>query len=180
MTNKVIDIESYSPKSSDIFFFDNNIWMFLFCPLANFEKRKQRIYSRFLNDIKTARGTIFISSLVISEFANRYLRLDYEQWVKTEKKINASYKRDYVGKSRYKNTMAEVSAAINQIMRFCEKTPDNFNAISIHEVLRHCDHIDFNDSYYIELSKKGNYKIVSDDRDFITYKGHELTVIAIV
>jgi len=180
MAAKIIDITKYSPKSSDVFFFDNNIWMYLYCPLGNYQKDKQKYYSSFLRSIKTSRSTIFINSLVLSEFANRYLRLDFIQWKNTTSNNSIDYKKDYVGTLRYKETVEEIKLQINQMMKICEKSSDNFNSIDLKNVLQHLTLIDFNDSYYIELAKGQNWKIVTDDKDFLTYQNHSVEIVTIV
>lgn len=177
MAAKIIDIKTYSPKSQDIFFFDNNIWMYLFCPLSNYNKSRQKQYSNFLQSIQTSKSTIFINSMVLSEFSNRYLRMDFEQWKKDTDNYNVEFKSDYVGSKRYSEIVDEIKIQINQIMKFCEKSTDNFNAIDLNNVFNHFHQIDFNDSYYIELAKLSKWKIVTDDQDFITYTGHDLEVI---
>ena len=166
MAIKRLDIVSYSPRSSDIFFFDNNVWIYLFCPLGNFNKNRQRQYSSFLQSVQSSRGTIFINSLVLSEFTNRYLRLDFERWKSTTGKITAEFKKDFVGTQRYKDTVEAIKVSINGIMKCCNKSSDNFNAIELNEVLKHFSEVDFNDSYYIELAKLFKWKIVTDDSDF--------------
>ena len=40
--------------------------------------------------------------------------------------------------------------------------------------------VDFNDSYYIELASIKNWKIVTDDQDFIKYTKHNLEIISFV
>lgn len=177
MAAKVIDITNYSPKSLDIFFFDNSVWMYLFCPLGSYNINKQKHYSSFLRSIESSKSTIFISSLVISEFANRYLRMDFERWKIETGKANANYKKDYIGIERYKDTIKEIMQSINYIMMFCQKSHDNFNAIELKKVFQHLSEIDFNDSYYIELATLGNWKIVTDDFDFVKYSNHNLEII---
>ena len=183
MAVKLIDISDYSPKSSDIFFFDNNIWMFLFCPLANFGKNKQKVYSSFLKEIKIADSTIFISSLILSEFANRYFRMDYELWKSETTPVNPSFKKEYIGSMRYSGTVIEVKKQIKRILKICERTPDNFNAINMEMILRHLEYIDFNDSYFIEminLNDFSKWKLVTDDQDFIKYQDHDSEIITIL
>ena len=88
---KVSYIKNYKVKSSDCFFFDNNIWMFLFAPIADYNIRKQRAYSRFLREIQSAGATIFISSLILSEYINRCLRISYGQWKDRNQSANTDY-----------------------------------------------------------------------------------------
>jgi predicted nucleic acid-binding protein len=180
MAAKKIDITKYSPTSSDIFFFDNNVWMYLFCPLGAYNIKRQKYYSTFLQNIQTYRSSIFISSMVLSEFANRYLRMDYEQWKKETTNYSAQFKKDFVGTTRYIETVDEIKSQINQIMKCCDKTSDDFNAIDLDKVLQHFKYIDFNDSYYIELATRSNWKIVSDDNDFLNYKNHNLEIVTII
>ena len=115
--------------------------------------------------------------MVLSEFSNRYLRMDFEQWKKDTGNYIAEFKSDYVGCARYSDIVDEIKIQINQIMKFCEKSSDNFNAIDLNNVFKHFHQIDFNDSYYIELAKLSKWKIVTDDQDFISYTGHDLEVI---
>lgn len=180
MAAKIFDIKNFSPKLSDIFFFDNNIWMYLFCPIGNYNQKRQSAYSAFLQSVQTSRAMIFISSLVLSEFVNRYLRMDFEQWKKSLGNYGADFKRDYVGTAHCSETVAEIKIHIKTIMRFFEKSSDNFNAINLNDVFTHLQSIDFNDGYYIELAKLGNWKIVTDDRDFTEYKNHNLSVITFI
>lgn len=65
-------------------------------------------------------------------------------------------------------------------MRICVKTSDNFNAIEIENVLSHFSHIDFNDSYYIEMAKLDKWKIVTDDNDFSKYSNHNIEIITLL
>lgn len=180
MANNVLDIKKYSPKSSDIFFFDNNIWMYLFCPLGNYNINKQKSFSAFLQSVTSSRGTIFINSLILSEFTNRYLRMDFEQWKNETKKYNADFKNDYVGIARYQETVSEIKRNINEILKFCHKSSDNFNAVNLNKILEHLSHIDFNDSYYLELANIDNMKIVTDDGDFASYDGHDIEIITLI
>jgi hypothetical protein len=177
MAARVLDISKYIPKALETFYFDNSVWMYLFCPLGNYNSLKQKHYSAFLQSIRTSNGTIFISSLILSEFANRYLRMDFERWKAETNKPTAKFKSDFVGTPRYETTVEEVKRTINQIMRVCDKTHDNFNAIELNSVFQHLPVIDFNDGYYIELARLGNWKIVTDDKDFIKCTSHNLEII---
>lgn len=180
MANNIIDITKYSPKSLDTFFFDNNVWMYLFCPLGNYNKAKQKHYSAFFKDAQSCRSCIFINSMVLSEFSNRYLKLDFELWKEETKSYGAQYKKDYVGKTRYKQTVDEIKISINKILSCSEKSSDSFTAIELKNVYKHFSEIDFNDSYYIEFLTLNKWKIVTDDSDFINYSNHNLETLTVI
>ncbi|MBN1181133.1 MAG: PIN domain-containing protein [Bacteroidales bacterium] len=176
---EVIDITKYSPNKSDLYLFDTSVWMYLFCPLGGYDREKQVIFSSFLRKIKNVQSSIFITSLILSEFANAYLRMDHKLWEQAERLYHTNYKRDFVGTYRYKRTVITITSTINTILSICIKEPDDFNVLEINKILNHFQSIDFNDSYYLELSSKGNLKIVSADYDFIKYKDHSQQIVII-
>lgn len=172
-----IDIRTYQPKSGDCFFFDNNVWIYIFGPVASYNKNLQQIYSRFLSATQTAGATIFINSMILSEFSNRILRLNFDQWKRKCGIINPDYKRDFIGTNDYKDTVSELKLNIGKIIKITERGSDNFNAVNINRVLSHLEFIDFNDSYMIEMAATSGWKIVTDDGDFVKYQNHSITVI---
>lgn len=177
MAANIIDIRSYSPRSSDLFLFDNNIWMYLFCPLGNYNQKRQEIYSSFLQSVKVANSTVFINSMVLSEFANSYLRMDFGQWKNEFGFPDADFKKSFVGTDRYMDTVEEIKINIQKILKFCERTTDSFNAVDMSNIFGHFVNIDFNDSYYLELSRLNNWKMVTDDRDFVKVDNHDIEIV---
>ena len=161
-----IDLKSFSPKYNQMFFFDNNIWMFLFAPIGNYEKSKQSIISNFLRLLKSTNCDIILNSLVLSEFSNANLRLDFNLWKNETKNYSADYKKDYLKSLRYENTHKVIESCINQILKLSERFSDNFNSINIENVLNNFKSVDFNDAYYLELCTQNNWFFVSDDIDF--------------
>lgn len=180
MAARVIDITKYSPRSSDVFLFDTSVWMLLFCPLGTYEKRKQEIYSSFLARVRSSRSSIFINSLILSEFTNANMKQDFDLWKKETSQFNSKYKRDFVGACRYKKTAQTIIFIVGKILSICEKGTDNLNSLDINRILNHFQSIEFNDSYYLELSSFSQYKIVTDDRDFIKCTNHNTEVITII
>lgn len=166
--NIILKINEYKISSTDCFFLDNNVWMFLFCPLGNYQKKKQYAYSRFFNDIIAHRASICINSLILSEFANTYLRLDYQLWKKEPENCRGDYKRDYLHSEQYSTTALLVQAAMRKILKVSTQMPDDFNSVNMDLIFDHFKTIDFNDSYFIEYCRLHgkNMLFVSDDKDF--------------
>jgi len=181
--SNIVDIAAYTPCSKDDFFFDCNVWLFNFCPIGSYSKKQQEIYSKFLNEARQNRATIWVNSLVLSEFANRYLRLDFNLWVKSvESPSNAEYKKDYIGSKRYKLIVTHVENAIRNILKLSEKTSDDFHRIgdNMDDVFLNFQQIDFNDSYYYEFCRRNNYTLVSDDQDFKKVPNNNVKVVTLV
>jgi predicted nucleic acid-binding protein len=163
-----IKVEDLNIGFSDQFFFDTNIWLLLFGTVANFQKKDQKVYSKLLEDLITKDKPIFISSTVVSEFANVLLRRDFDQWVSIGKFVNVKFKTDFVGTKTYQDSVDTITKAINKILKLpnIQPVPDSFHCINLQNILSNFKIVDFNDSYIFELSKSNNYKIVTNDKDF--------------
>jgi valyl-tRNA synthetase len=119
--------------------------------------------------------------MILSEFANACLRLDYDLWKKDPRNVNARYKQDYLPTARYKTTSKIIISEVRNILRITERTPDNFNSINIDNILLNFEVIDFNDSYIIEFCRNQSFKLVTDDKDIINKVEHSsLTIITSV
>lgn len=163
-----IKVQDLKIGFSDQFFFDTNIWLLLFGTIASFQNNDQKVYSRLLEDLITKDKPIFISSAIISEYANVLLRRDYDQWISTEKVVNAKFKIDFVGTKRYEHSVNVITKSINKILKLPNIQPvsDSFHCINIDNILENFRIVDFTDAYIFELSKLNNYKIVTNDKDF--------------
>lgn len=173
--SKIHNIDLYKLHSNDVLFFDNNIWMYLFCPIGNYNKNLQRKYSSFFNSVHSLNVCIWINSLVLSEFCNAWLRLEFDRWKKQPENISkTNFKRDFIPSETYKETVKDIKETVNSILRNVEKCSDNFNAIDLNSVFAEFGNCDFNDSYYLKLAHMNNWKIVTDDADF--FKNNKLNI----
>lgn len=163
-----INPKYYEIKFEDKFFFDTNIWLMLYSNIANFQENDLKLYSTFLESLITRDKPIFITSMVISEFANAILKFDFNQSKIQLNFTNKNFKKDYVGSENYKNSVSKIASYINSILKLPNLLilGDEFNAINKDEILQKFNHVDFNDAYYTVLAKKNNYIIVTNDRDF--------------
>lgn len=166
-----IKINSYKIGLTDQFFFDTNVWLLLFSTISNFQLNDQKQYSKFLNDLLIRKGTVFITSMILSEFSNVILKNNFKIWCdKNKSKIpNPNFKRDYIPTQDYKKSVNTIQILINKILKLpvTQVVGDNFNSLNIDSVFDNFKHVDFNDSYILELSKTNNYKIITNDTDFL-------------
>ncbi len=177
--SKTHNISTYKPKFTEAFLLDNNVWMFLFCPIGNYSKdKKQREYSAFFKELVSNKNTIIINSLILSEFANSYLKLEFNLWKKLpENNGRLEYKSDFVGSPKFLEAVEDVKISIKSILKVAEKFSDDFNAIDIEDVFSNFGKSDFNDSYYIALAQFKKYKIVTDDFDFYDNNTLDIEII---
>lgn len=178
---KTSNIRNYKVCSNQSYFFDTNIWMFLFAPIAGTNQYKQKQYSRLFNDILTCRSTIFISSLVIAEYVNAVLRLGFFQWKRENcyPGVEVDYKRDYRPTDAYLDSLQEVKIQVKEIMKVARNFPDDFNTIDVDSLFSLMDgKCDFCDAYIEDLCCKHELRLVTDDRDIASAE-HQFTVITI-
>lgn len=165
--SKVFNIKSYNPVAGEDLLFDNNVWIYLFHPMQNTNRLKQQQYSAFLKKVQVVRATIWINALVLSEFCNAWLKIEFKNWRKKPENITKTdYKRDFVKSEQYYETVNEIREILPQILKITTRGSDDFHKINIDHVLNLLETSDFNDSYYLELAKMNNWTIVTDDADF--------------
>ncbi len=163
-----IKLKEFEVGYTDQFFFDTNIWLLLYGTVAGFQANDQSQYAKLLEKLITRDSPIYITSMVISEFANVLLRRDYTQWLTNNKFVNKDFKKDFVGSSEYENSVETVTISINKIFKLPNLVivGDNFNAIDKIAILKNFKIVDFNDAYYAQLAIMNKYKVVTNDKDF--------------
>ena len=153
-----------APNSA--YFFDTNVWLFIYGPVAGTNQRKQGIYSRLLKDIISHNAVVFVSSLVLSEYINAVLHIGFKQWKRITGNTNASFKHDYRITDDYLDRLNEAILQVQEILKVCNKRPDDFHIVNIDSILGLMNHdADYNDSYYIHDCQEIGLKLVSDDSD---------------
>lgn len=163
-------VKNFKVKSGDVFFFDNNIWMFLFSPISGASPFQQKVYGKLLKDIQSSQSTIFINSLIVSEYINRSLRLNYTLWRDQEFKSGNSfvdYKHNYRPSKDFDDAQKAAYGEMTDILSIAQRKPDDFHALNINELLN-AKGMDFNDAYYANFCKLNNLILVTDDRDLQT------------
>lgn len=166
----------YKVSQSDLFFFDTNIWIFLFGPIAKVNYQKQNIYGTLLKDIQQANAKIKVSSLIISEFTNAYLRICFSQWKEQKIKENpekykeVKYKEHFRKTQEYNDAVEEAENNTSTILDLASKISDGFLSLDIKAILSDMEDKDFNDSYYLKLCQINRLKLVTDDGDLLSTK----------
>lgn len=163
----IVKIANHKVSPLNSYFFDTNVWLFIYGPVAGTNVRKQDAYSALLRDIIDLKATIYISSLVLAEYINAVLRIGFLNWKQKTRNTTADYKRDYRPTEDYNNTLKDAISQIEDILKITQKKPDDFNSINISDVLgRMSNKADFNDVYIAKACEcRSSVKLVSDDTD---------------
>ena len=148
-------------------FIDTNILIFLFSP--NFISSKDYQvdkYSKILELLITNNNELYINSLVISEFLNRCLRIDFEKNFQNGNRTK-DFKRDYRNSDSYIQTLRIIKKEIKKFLKLnVKQIHDSFDEIDILKELEHLDKLDFNDLMIVKSIEHYGLKLLSDDGDF--------------
>jgi hypothetical protein len=167
-------IKDHRFTSDDKLFFDANIWIFIFGPNAEPDNNSVKTYSNALNRARKAGSRIEIDLVVLSEFVNRCLRLDYNQ-LRDYKIIRDDFKT-YRKTPEYAASVAVVANNARKILSLCQLIESDFT---------HCDHnailtrlgaaqSDLNDEFIVSLCQRRGLMLVTDDGDYLD---SELTIL---
>jgi len=168
MANKIIPFRDFSVSSGKQYLFDTNIWMLLYCPLGNVKKDKQEKASKLFSYIISANASIILTSLILAEFSNAYLRLAFEQWRKLPENVSGKFKMNYFDTTDASANREAISSSISNMVELnsVQRFPDNFNNINLSKILTNYKAVDFNDSFIVESCTKNSWVLVTDDGDF--------------
>jgi len=168
MTENILDIEAYTPTQNDKLFFDANIWLYLFSPIGNYKRNIIKKYDGFLKKILKANASIFISSLILSEFFNAYVKKEFYILQAKYPRKYKNFKTDFRITKEYSELITDIESIVRtKILKISKRMDDEFVSIDLEKVFTDIDKADFNDKYYQELLRDKNIKVVTNDYHFV-------------
>jgi predicted nucleic acid-binding protein len=160
-----LNAQEYVPKETDIFLVDANILLSFFTPFGDHDKNIGEQYERFILRAHY-NSKLVVTSMTLSELIYRNLKNKYEIYNRTNN-THISY-RDYRKLQEFGEELKRLETVIErQVLRIMERIDDEFTKIDVMNCFSApADTFDFSDRYYIELAKKNNMKILTNDLDF--------------
>jgi len=155
-----------SNKTANKMFLDEKPNLFIVkYPYKCFEDDHAKVdkYSTVYAKMIEKKCTLFVNQMVISEFINRCMRIDFERNFNSMGDKN--YKADYRPSSEYKATLRIVLNQLKKILKNVQLINDNFEAFDIFEAYAEHEN-DFNDLIIAHTVKEKGLKLFSDDGDF--------------
>ena len=151
-------------------FFDANIWMYIFCEIGNTKEFLTRKYSSSLRYFHKNNTSIFIDYAVISEFVNRYLRIAYSNYVKSNNldKKDYDYKKDYRLTDDFKEAWKNVCNIVNKrILTIASPVNFEYDKNTLTSLLNSDRFdLDFNDNHIMNLCRTKDMYLFTHDGDF--------------
>ena len=164
MKNKAYDLSSYSFSSKEQILVDTNIWLYLFPAPGNPQQRFTNQYSRAFSNLVSAQAQPILDPMVLSEYLNRYIRIEW----------GGNYKSRYPRFKDFRNSQdfsAVASAAetfAKKILSFCQVHSISASELDLSAALADFSSgsVDFNDALLVDICKKRNLKLMTNDGDF--------------
>ena len=163
----------YNINTNDNVFLDTNILIFLFSPDFVHSKEYQvDTYSKIFEKLIENKSAMYINSIVISEFLNRCLRIDFNKNYQDSNNTK-DYKKDYRSSDEYKRTLAILLKELNKMFNEfkIKQLDDGFSNFDTITEFKNSTELDFNDLIIARNVIDNSFKLLSDDRDFDNYEG---------
>lgn len=160
MGNVVEDIAIFNPLEDDLFILDCNVLMYVFYTYGGYRNKLMKPYKAFFNKMAVKNESIIITSVLLSEFINSYIRNEYKRYLR---------ENNYKPTNEYADTIKEISdIVINQLLALpsvilCK---DDITKEDIPGMFLNENTFDFNDRYYGGLARHRKCYIVTNDIDF--------------
>jgi len=162
----MIDVSSlYNISKNEKVFIDTNILIYLFSPdFVSSDEKYIEQYSKILDILLQNDAKLYISSVVVSEFINRILRIDYEK----NKDVYPNFKQDYRKSEKYKETLRLILKELKKILKISNKINDAFDDFDLLLWYQRDtnQNLDFNDLQIAFIVENNNLKLLSNDSDF--------------
>lgn len=169
MKHNRISLDSFHPKSTDKILLDTNILIDLFYPL-DFESTSNK-YESLFNSLITQKSCLIVSSIQISEFINRCIRIQYKLYQTAMNNLSLEFKKGYRSTEDYREKMHAILDIIKtDIMTHFKFIDDGFSQMNSKNIFLYGFSYDFNDSLLVEIVRTQNAILVTNDADFANYK----------
>lgn len=166
MKNKAHDLANWNFSPSDRILPDANFWINVFGPASAVGQRswRTRAYSGALGMMMSRKVSLYTDVTIMSEFVNTLARLEF----------NANFNgRGYHDFKTFRNSSDFVPTArmiereFGKILKFSERLDHPYSSWDMPDLLRSFGKggEDFNDQLIVEITKKYDLKLLTDDGD---------------
>ena len=166
MPDNIVPIDDYSFALEESIFIDANIWLSIHGIRPPDDPRVEA-YSNVLKRMLESKCCIYTHLVVISEFINMYARYKH----RTNKDFQKKFRnfKEFRNSEEFLPISKEAAESANDIIKLCTCLDITFDSNDIKVLLAgyQSGHADFNDWIYVEICKRYNLKLLTDDNDFI-------------
>lgn len=171
--NKAHDARWYSFKNDEPFLLDASVWLYLFAAPSDPKSSFADGYSQVFKKMLVGKVSLILDALVLSEYLNRYIRIEYRAW--TSKYPNL---KDFRKSSDFGPVAQSAATQAKQILKLCSCCDHLFSKCDLTRVLTDFENglMDLNDGMLIEACRLNGWKFLTNDSDCVLGGIHLLTI----
>lgn len=161
--NKARPTASYTFQAGEFILVDANVWLYLQPPAAQPPPRFSLAYSAAFKNLLTAKSRPVIDALVLSEYLNRYIRIEYDAyWRATYPKF-----KDFRQSADFATLGADAIADAQQILKLSTPEQSPLHLVNLPDILNETatGRLDFNDGMLVETCRLRGWKLMTNDAD---------------
>lgn len=157
----VHSIESYDFPEDKSYFFDTNIWLYIYGPIGWPDQRSD-VYFGALKKIRDSKGTIYINCMIISEFINAFSRIEFKQ------QSEFTRFKEFRSSLSYRAIAQDLAYNVKKILKSTLACDPEMQAINLPEVMDLFEQgkYDFNDLLFAQICRAKGMIFVTHDKDF--------------
>ncbi|MBK6961591.1 MAG: hypothetical protein IPH23_10635 [Gammaproteobacteria bacterium] len=161
--NKAHDAATYDFPAGEHILIDANVWLYLQPPAAQPAPGRAVAYSQVFSRLLQARAQPVVDALILSEYLNRYIRLEYDvSW-------KAAYPRfkDFRQSTDSAIVLQAAVAEVNAILRTTTPHDTPLANMDLPAVLGAVQSgtVDFNDGLLLQTCRLNGWKLLTHDGD---------------
>lgn len=167
MKNTTLDLRTYNFPPDDKLFFDANIWLFIYGPQRKPDDLQVRHYSSAFSKAIHNHCQIFIDDLVLSEFINRYTRIEFSRINQESSGYYKTFKQ-FRNSSEFPAVAKAITSELRRLFQHATQVDNGFASLDIQSLISEFEKgkSDINDMIIAKLCQTKGLVLVTDDGDF--------------
>lgn len=174
--NKAHDATAFAFQKGQRVLLDANLWIYLLPPTSKPTPWFAKSYSGVLKRLLGAGTEAVVEALVLSEYMNRYWRLELSAWQRTNPALAATFidakdrkfnEKNFRLSPHFKPIGAAAVAEAKQILKLCGVRDTPLHLADMDDLLPEfgAGTIDFNDAVLAETCRLRGWKMLTHDKD---------------
>lgn len=161
--NKAFNAKLYAFTQGEPILVDANVWLYLYPPGAQPAPTWAKSYSGAFARMLQAKAKPIVDALILSEYLNRYVRLEYDAfWKPTYPKY-----KDFRQSADGTGVLQQAVAELGQILKVATPHDTQLAGMDLPALLAAVQSgaIDFNDGLLIQSCRQNGWKLLTHDKD---------------
>ena len=160
--NKAHQASRYAFRAGEVVLIDTNVWLFLQPPPKQPAPGYAAQYSTALKNLLSAGARPVTEALVLSEYLNRYLRIEYAAWTSRYRNF-----KDFRKSLDCRPVAKDAIANAKVILKLAAPQDTPLSQVDLPSILAETEAgtLDFNDGVLVESCRVRGWKLLTDDGD---------------